>query len=393
MTVRKRKEPRTAGLDENGYTKSEEWLVENEEGITTPEAALTATGLPERGDEHDDLDMVVKRLNSRMMEDDENRWLVVVEYERPDSNPTSNQNASGLSSTSFDTGAAIVHKIQAVTETPQAKSFAKAGNAPLSRGLIGWDGEKAQGVDIQTGAFALSVTRRYSLAEMTQAYVLNLSKNSNVVNSDDWGPWDAGEVLFKGATGRFSSGGQTEIKGDTARQFADADGITGVTSENSDNGILYLKLTKIPNLANYQVQLYKNNNFSEANLVAEDPLATIGNVGFASVGGSGVSGTINFLSYEYDTQAVVIEFPFPWELTYNVQISENQETVTVGEIDVTDKLGWEYLDVQYSPEEQTVDAKKRIVQAANYAYLHQVYKEAVFATLLNLLDEDDILPT
>lgn len=391
VLVNKRKDARNASRSSDGYKMDEEWLIEDATGsINTPEEALDVSGLPNLGDSHTTKPMVVTNLSAKGIPDDDTRWIVTVTYSRQ---KTADGAAAGgaVSSISFDTGQATIHKIQANVPTPASKSFAKTGTAPLSQGLIGWDGEKAQGVDIEGGAFMFSLSRRYTVDQITEAYVLSLSRNAMKINNAAWGLWDAGEVLYRGAQARHTSGGRTFFSGDDASQFSSPEGITGVNSTNSDNGILYLKMTKMPGLANYTINIYKDSALTD--LVAQDSFASVGNgISLAGAGGSGISGEFDFDSYEYDTDQITINFPFPWEITYNFSISENEASIDLGGITVTDKKGWEYADVQYSPEEQTVDSKVRVIQTAEYVYLHEVYPEADLSSLL-LIDDATIIPS
>jgi len=197
-----------------------------------------------------------------------------------------------------------------------------------------------------------------------------------------------GEVLYMGGPARHTSGLRTFIDGDVAGQFSTPEGITGVDSTNSDNGTLYLRMAKIIGLANFVVQLFKDADLTE--LVAEDPLArTENNVDFASVNNSGISGTIFFDAFEFDTDQIAIRFPFPWEISYNFAVSENVTNFDVGGI-LINKKGWQYADVRYAADVQLVGGKNRVTQIAKYVYVHDVRKIMDFDTLL--IDDDVIFP-
>ena len=392
LKVREKKEPRSASFSASGYTKHRIFIVEGGD-ITNPEDAILADDgtnrIPALGEEFEEFGMVVADIRADSFEDDDTRWIVRVNYENTNEDQTQ---GGGSSSLSFDTGGATVHRVQAETPTPAPLSFARPGKqAPLSKGLIGWDGKIAQGVDIESGAFQITIAKRHTIAEITTQYLLDLSRNAFKVNSQDWAFWKGGEVLYRGAQGRHTGGGRAFTKGDDASQIAGVDKITGVSSLNSDNGLLYLNLTKLRRTREHSIALYKDADQLEK--VAEAPIAEIGIVELASVEGSGIGGTLRLDHFQFDTKSIIISFPFPWEINYAFAISENKLTdFTIGDITVNSKLGWDYMDVQYVAEKQTVGdpAVTRIVQTANFVYLHEVYPFISLSFLL--IDDTKIIP-
>lgn len=402
VTIYRKKQPRRAGLTSDGYTMEEEYLVY---GVTDQLDALVAVGegdsdsLPTVGDSYtiEDYPMVVDRLDAVEFDDDDTRWTVRVIY-RPDRKDNERQGQpvdTQLTSFSFDTGSVTKNVTQAKTNTDAAHSFAPSGEtAPLSKGLIGWDGEKAQGVDIEVGAFTFSKTQKYTESEITNNYILQLSQNAHKVNDAAWSLWAAGEVEFLGAQGRHAPPGTPRSSGDDNGQLGGFENITGVDSTNTFNGSLFVSITKLPGVYltgqrnRYDIKLYKDSGRSQ--LVAENPLAGIGVNQLSTVNDSGISGTITLFNYVSDTDDITIAFPFPWEITYNFAISPNETNLAVGDITVTSKKGWEYADVRYAPKEQTVGSDKFVTHAAKYVYVHQVKDEVDFSFLE--LDEDDIIP-
>lgn len=68
-----------------------------------------------------------------------------------------------------------------------------------------------------------------------------------------------------------------------------------------------------------------------------------------------------------------------YEITYRFRVSENQTAITVGDITVTTKDGWDYLWVYYGPVEDAT--AKRIVQRPLAAKVEKVYERGNFAGL------------
>jgi len=396
LQVAKRKGPRRVGLTKNGYTREEEWLVTFDEEVEAEDAIL-AEGLPEFDEAYSDtsLNIFVKGKLAEDIDDDATRWTVKVSYAPEDVNPGISQTAlTALSSFSFDTGSATKRVTQAKTVTDQAHSFNTDSekDTPLSGGVIGYDGEKAQGVEINVGAFRFTKNRKYSEDEISKAYLVQLSNNTFITNSESYSEWAAFEMLLETVSGRYTPGGSAKSVGDAVGQLGGFDNINGITSDNSDNGTLYVSFFKITGLANYSVKLYKNANKAAADLVASDNLASIKDDNILTeANGSGITGSIAIKKYLYNTEDIAIQFPFPWDFNYNFAISP-KALVVAGAIDFdgTEKEGWDYADIRYAPEETTVSGVTYVVEAAKFAYFHKVFDAVDFSFLL--LDEDSLLP-
>jgi len=69
----------------------------------------------------------------------------------------------------------------------------------------------------------------------------------------------------------------------------------------------------------------------------------------------------------------------PIEITYKFAHSPNRADFTVGEITVTEKLGWDYMWVRY--EDEVDGDKKAVVRKPAAVYIEQVYEAADFAAL------------
>jgi hypothetical protein len=68
-----------------------------------------------------------------------------------------------------------------------------------------------------------------------------------------------------------------------------------------------------------------------------------------------------------------------WEVAANFEYSANETGIVIGDITVTSKLGWQYLDIQYAKKK---DGTGRSVTVPVQATVHNVFPTANFATAL-----------
>ena len=68
-----------------------------------------------------------------------------------------------------------------------------------------------------------------------------------------------------------------------------------------------------------------------------------------------------------------------WSISYRFAASPNVANLTVGDITVTEKRGWDYLWVSYADSKD--DTAKRLVKKPVAAYVEQVYGYADFSLL------------
>lgn len=80
-----------------------------------------------------------------------------------------------------------------------------------NQGAIGVTDTSVEGVDILVPQFSFSETYIKDAGDVTTAYIQTLGELVGTVNASSFRGWQAGEVLFKGATGRRRSIGQWEI--------------------------------------------------------------------------------------------------------------------------------------------------------------------------------------
>jgi hypothetical protein len=230
------------------------------------------------------------------------------------------------------------------------------------------------------------LTRRYTGDEVDIDYILELSRNPFLVNQTAWEEWEAGEVLFRGASGRCTSGGVPVVVGDDISQFGGFDKVKNVDSTNTFNGSVFVTLEKISGTRNYNIRFYR------------DPQKTklVGEVAWASVGGKNqitgdLSGRIPLNKYLFDNDSIIVTFPFSWEITYNFSISPNITDMTVGDVPNITKAGWDYADTFYAEKvDGSGDAERRI-QVARYVYVHKIFEKGSLDFLK--IDLDDVFDT
>ena len=68
-----------------------------------------------------------------------------------------------------------------------------------------------------------------------------------------------------------------------------------------------------------------------------------------------------------------------WEITFSFAASKNATNITIGDIVVPAKKGWQYLWVRYADSED--NSAKRVVKKPIAAYVEKVYEEADFSGL------------
>lgn len=204
-------------------------------------------------------------------------WYGAVKYQTPTpSNQTDPANLpTPVPSITFSTTGGTQHINNSFQIT------ASSGQVPSDTGnAINFDGENVNGVDIFVPGFEFEYTRYYEGSAFGNAEIAVIKEITGCVNSDIFGPWIIGEVLFLGATGR-------------RRMVAGVEGM--------------------------------------------------------------------------------------WEVTYKFSAQDNESGIVVGSLPPVNKLGWEYLEIQYdnAPDSTT----QRRVKVPVAVLVHRVYKLAAFAAL------------
>lgn len=132
----------------------------------------------------------------------------------------------------FDTTGGIQHITTAIR---QVRYGIGAPNRQNAIGVSKNNGEwTVEGVDIVIPKLMLSLTKQLSNGFVTPDYVKNLARLTGKTNSQPYGPYDAGELLFLGARGSNRNRNNWEIQfsveaSQNNNNFTVAPGITGVS--------------------------------------------------------------------------------------------------------------------------------------------------------------------
>lgn len=102
----------------------------------------------------------------------------------------------GESSFQFETGGGSIHVTHALSTTKYG-----GANEPDINNAIDFDGETIKGTDIQSPVYNFSETHIVPAATVTSAYKLALFRATGKTNNASYKGFDAGEVLFLGASG------------------------------------------------------------------------------------------------------------------------------------------------------------------------------------------------
>lgn len=125
---------------------------------------------------------------------------------------------------SFDTTGGKQRIFQTREPTLRRKYVFPGENPPDFNGVIGWDGERAEGVEIVVPSLQFEITKRQPRGQITQAYVTTLRGLTGKVNNATFLGYPAGEVMFMGARGRQS----TEDDPEVTYYFVISENLTGI---------------------------------------------------------------------------------------------------------------------------------------------------------------------
>jgi len=131
-------------------------------------------------------------------------WKVVARYETQESAPEEEETEPSFS---FDTTGGTQH----ITQSLATRGRYPSASAPDLGGAIGYDGEQVNGVDIVMPNLSFSLARIVEAGEITTAFRLTLANLTGKVNASNWKGYEAGEVLFLGATGSGKTDQPVEI--------------------------------------------------------------------------------------------------------------------------------------------------------------------------------------
>lgn len=112
--------------------------------------------------------------------------------------PDANGNVYTLS---FDTTGATARARQALEHIATYSAAGEITPAPEWKGVIGWNGQQAEGTEITVPQFTFRETHYFTLAQITGIYKRNLFHLTGRVNNAPFRGFAKGEVLFLGAQG------------------------------------------------------------------------------------------------------------------------------------------------------------------------------------------------
>lgn len=144
-------------------------------------------------------------------------WLVNVNYS------TKEPKNTGDSTYNFDTGGGQTKISQSITTV---NSYANGGGtAPNHHSAIGVTSEGIEGCDITSPVYNFSETHYIAVASVTSDYKAALFALTGKTNNDSWRGFNAGEVLFLGASGTQRGKDDWEI----SFKFAASQNATGLS--------------------------------------------------------------------------------------------------------------------------------------------------------------------
>lgn len=206
-------------------------------------------------------------------------WQVTISYEKNGADDQDQQNPLRRSR-SFDTSGGSQHKTQAYSVgsgTALDFEYRYPSSATNMSGAIGVDDNGVQGVDVVVPALTWTETYDVPSRYVSSSYIRNVAKLTGTVNNSTFRGFQAGEVLFLGASG---SQEWDEEKGDgpwtLSFKFSASENQTGITIGSIGNiqkkGWHYLWVRYEPKVdsnsllqqpkAVYVSKVYQDGNFS-----------------------------------------------------------------------------------------------------------------------------------
>ena len=125
----------------------------------------------------------------------ENTFKVTVKYQS-DSRSLDSEDNEPEPTFSFDTGGATMHLTQSLETMGSYPD-----DAPDYGGAIGYDGENVNGVDVVQPVMNFSETHYFKQSRVTTTFKRTIARLTGTVNSDSFRGYEAGEILFLGASG------------------------------------------------------------------------------------------------------------------------------------------------------------------------------------------------
>jgi hypothetical protein len=189
-------------------------------------------------------------------------WIFTASYQHPDKSDERQSLETGEYVFSFDTsGQTVTRKVSLGTT-----AYAKSGEtAPDFKGAIGVERDKSEqrveGVEVGVSGLKFSITKRMPRTDITLAYIRVLKSLTYTKNNAAFLGFDAGELLFVGATGREGTNTDPEVT------------FNFIASDNVDN----LTVGDITGIVkpghDYLWQLFEEVEDSSANATVTQPKA------------------------------------------------------------------------------------------------------------------------
>lgn len=130
---------------------------------------------------------------------------------------------------SFDTTGGTTKRYCSLTHLGTYYPSGSTGDSNPHKGMINTSiGKDPEGVDVVTPALKFTVTFRAAQGIVTMDYARALAGATGCTNTDTFGPFQAGEVLFLGATGSDGSESESEV----AYQFSASQNAADLTVSN-----------------------------------------------------------------------------------------------------------------------------------------------------------------
>ena len=129
------------------------------------------------------------------------QWRVTVRYASTFTSGSEIVNQTGDVVRTFDTGGGTEH-VEFAISTPHSYAVG-GGTPPAQNDAINVTKDGVSGVDIQVPGFQFSITRFVEDEDFTAAYKKAIASLTKRVNNAAFEDFDAGEVLFVGASGYY----------------------------------------------------------------------------------------------------------------------------------------------------------------------------------------------
>lgn len=148
-------------------------------------------------------------------------WEFTATYVQADRSDTEHRLDVGDYTFSFDTTGGTATR----TWSRGTTAYGPAGVTVADyKGAINYDGQNVNGCEIVIPMLRFSIRKRQTLASITLAYVRTLADLTGSVNNDTFLEFDAGELLFLGASGQQGTDTDPEI----TYSFAASPNVTGL---------------------------------------------------------------------------------------------------------------------------------------------------------------------